>query len=74
MGVVKTTGRGAARPTVGLSSGPRGKNVRWRNWWRRVHRGSVVIWAAVVASVALAARATVTKRAPAVDAKGGELS
>jgi hypothetical protein len=56
MGVVKTTGRGAAGPRLGSAAAHAGKNVRWRNWWRRVHRGSVVIWAAVVASVALAAR------------------
>jgi hypothetical protein len=31
--------------------------VRWRTRWRRVHRGcAIVIWVAVVASVALAAR------------------
>jgi Protein of unknown function (DUF998) len=33
------------------------RSVRWRTWWGRVHRGcAVVIWVAVVASVALAAR------------------
>jgi len=33
------------------------RSVRWRITWRRVHRGcAVVIWVAVVASVALAAR------------------
>jgi hypothetical protein len=30
--------------------------MRWRNWWRWVHRGcAIVIWGAVVASVVLAA-------------------
>jgi Protein of unknown function (DUF998) len=33
------------------------RSVRWRTRWRRVHRGcAIVIWVAVVASVALAAR------------------
>jgi hypothetical protein len=33
------------------------RSVRWRARWRRVHRGcAIVIWVAVVASVALAAR------------------
>jgi hypothetical protein len=33
------------------------RSMRWRTRWRRVHRGcAIVIWVAVVASVALAAR------------------
>jgi hypothetical protein len=32
------------------------RTMRWRNWWRWVHRGcAIVIWGAVVASVVLAA-------------------
>jgi hypothetical protein len=42
---------------LGSAAAHAGKNVPWRNRWRRVHRGSaVVLRAAVVASVALAAR------------------
>ena len=38
--------------------------MRWRTWWRWVHRGcAIVIWGAVAASVVLAAAGTADSKA-----------